>query len=336
MKIAKLASITTSMVVLIILAILGLIVYTGQQEVMAKTEPLRRTDTRTPRPLALIMIAEHEGLFAKHEVDVDLHEFTAGKFALQAFLGGSLDVAVAGDIPVGLALLQAQQFLIVGEVLKNSNGEVRMVIRNIDGCRGITPESYFHANRRTIATSFGGGPQYFTVIFLRAHNISLSDVRLISQKPEEMPIALQNGSVDGIAIFDPAAWEAENRLGGAHCTFHDPGAYRQHYVIVAREKDVKPNIDPRLKKFMAALRDAETFITTNAASAQMIVGEKTGLGSGKIAEMWDKYEFGVVLDPDLARLLKEEADWHRNQANAIHLAYPDYAITIDRSLIDAQ
>jgi len=297
-------------------------------------KPLRVGYQNSPA-MALIMIADERKFFDAHHVRVDLKEFTAGKFALQAFLGGSLDVAVAGDVPTGLALLQGQHFVAVGEVLKGSHGAIRMVIRQKGGCQDVTPEKYFWDKHRSIATSFGGGPQYFTARFLNAHNIPLSQVKIISQAPENMVSAVTSGTVDGIAIFDPAAAKAEALLGVDHCTFPDPGVYREHYVIVTRPDELKPKPDARLRDFMAALRDAERFAAEHPLDAQKIVSQKTKIPADKVQQMWPEFEFGVALDPDLAKLWMAEADWHRSQPGAgAGLTQPDYAAATDRTLIE--
>jgi ABC-type nitrate/sulfonate/bicarbonate transport system substrate-binding protein len=299
-------------------------------------KPLRIGYQNSPA-MALVMVAEHEKLFDKRGVSVALQEFTAGKFALQAFLGGSLDGAIAGDVPIGLALLQGQQFLAVGEVLKNSHDEVRMVVRNPDGCSNLTPETYFSEKQRSIATSFGGGPQFFTIRFLEAHKIPLSEVKLISQQPQEMPAALQAAAVDGIAVFDPAAGEAESLLGSHHCTFPDPKNYRQHYVLVVRNGDIRPHPDPRLVRFIGALKDAEQFILAHPSEAQDIVGDKTKLGAARISAIWGEYQFGVTLDPGLAELWAQEADWHRSDPGAnVDLAHVDYTKILDPSVLNAR
>ena len=284
--------------------------------------------------MALVMIAGQQHMFKNHGVNVRLSEFTAGKFALQAFLGGSLDVAVAGDVPTELALLQGQHFKIIGEVLADSHAEVRMIVRHRGGCAGITPETFFVGHQRKIATSFGGGPQYFTAKFLAAHNISPEQVRLISQKPEEMPAAIVSKAVDGISIFDPAASTAEEQLGQDECTFPDPGTYRQHYIVIARDDEVMPPGSARLRAFLAALKEVAAFTSTNLIQAQEIVGTTTGLGAGRVAAIWPHYTFGIVLSPTLGQLLSEEADWDRQQAGqATSLAHPDYGQVIDASLL---
>ncbi|HEV3158275.1 MAG TPA: ABC transporter substrate-binding protein [Candidatus Baltobacteraceae bacterium] len=287
------------------------------------TAPLKVGYQNSPA-MALVIVADSEHYFAKHDINVELKEFTAGKFALQAFLGGSLDVAVAGDVPVGLALLQGQRLVTVAEVLKNSSAEVRVVVRQPGGCHGMTPASYFLGHKRKLATSFGGGPEYFTAQFFAANGIPPSEVELISQKPEEMPVAVDRGAVDGISVFDPAAGEAERLLGPDACTFPDPGRYRQHYVVVVRPAAFEPEPDRHVTAFIDALRDAEHFIKFHPAKARRIVAEKTGLKQEQVNSIWSRYQFGVTLDPSLRTLWAQEADWYHSRAANVPVPNPNY------------
>ena len=173
--------------------------------------------------MALLMVSEDQGFFDKHGVDVELKEFTAGKFALQAFLGGSLDVAVSGEVPVALSTLQGSNFRVVGQVVERTINEVRVVARREPGLEDAS--KYFKAKKRKLATSFGGGPEFFTYNFLKKYGIAATEVELISQKPEDMPASLASGSVDAIAIFDPFARFAERSMGDKGVTFADPSIY---------------------------------------------------------------------------------------------------------------
>src|ERR1035441_6281221 len=60
-----------------------------------KSEPVT-IGIQTSPAMALVMVAKDKLFFQEEGVDADLKEFTAGKFALQAFLGGSLDFAPNG------------------------------------------------------------------------------------------------------------------------------------------------------------------------------------------------------------------------------------------------
>lgn len=299
------------------------------------SEQKLRVGYQTSPAMALIMVAQDRKLFEQAGADVDLREFTAGKFALQAFLGGSLDVAVAGDMPTGLALLQGQKLAAFAEVIRNSTDEMRMVVRRDGPCDPNGPERYFLSGRpKKIATSFGGGPEYFTVTFLRRAGVPLNRVTLISQTPAEMAGALAKGDVDAIAIFDPAATTAERMLAGAGCTFADPKVYRQHYIAVARPEAVGDKVDPRLKAFVRGLRLAEAYVADHPAEAKAIVQRKTSMDPETLDALWAKLDFGVTLDPKLPRLWMEQEDFHTSKPNAsFPRPGPDFnAALTDRAL----
>jgi ABC-type nitrate/sulfonate/bicarbonate transport system substrate-binding protein len=144
----------------------------------AAPEPQGQPAASSPRPnlpkltvgiqvspaMTLVMVAEDGGFFDRAGVDVEIKEFTAGKFALQAFLGGSLDIAISGEVPVTLSTLQGNKFRVIAQVVERTINEVRVVARREAGLD--TPETYFGAKKRKLATSFGGGPEFFTYNFL--------------------------------------------------------------------------------------------------------------------------------------------------------------------------
>src|SRR5262249_44904331 len=117
--------------------------------------------------MTLLMVAKDEGFFSQQALDVDLKEFTAGKFALQAFLGGSIDFAVSGEVPVCLAALQGNQIRVVAQVVEKTVNEVRVVaLKDEQASDPGNAGAYFKRKKRKLATSFGGGPEFFTYNFL--------------------------------------------------------------------------------------------------------------------------------------------------------------------------
>jgi len=129
--------------------------------------------------MALVMVAKDKQFFEQQGLDVELKEFTAGKFALQAFLGGSLDFAVAGEVPVTLSTIQGSDFRVVTQVVEKTINEVRLVARR-DGS-ATDPKAFFASKKRKLATSFGGGPEFYTYNFLKKFGISPSSVEIVSQ-----------------------------------------------------------------------------------------------------------------------------------------------------------
>lgn len=186
--------------------------------------------------MTLVMVAQDKGFFKEEGVDVEIKQFTAGKLALQAFLGKSLDFAVSGEVPVALASLQGNEIKVVSQVVENTIKEVRVVARK-DGVLN-DPKKYFKAKKRKVATSIGGGPEFFTYEFFNRYGIGKDEVEIISQSPQDMPAALEAGSVDAISIFDPFAFIAEKKLKEKAITFADESLYSEFYVLNAHPEQL--------------------------------------------------------------------------------------------------
>lgn len=275
---------------------------------------------QTSPAMALVMVAKDEGLFEAQGLDVELKEFTAGKFALEAFLAGSLDFAVSGDVPAALAAMQGHRFVVPAQVVRKTVNEVRVVAKR-DEHAGSARE-YFTAKKRALATSIGGGPEFFTYEFLHSLGLSSDDVDIVSQKPGDMPAALVTGSVDAIAIFDPFAFIAERQLGKDAVTFTDGNVYSELYVIEAPE-----NVDAAaVEKLLHALTEAESFLENSPDEAKEIVMRYTGLDRATIDGIWSNFDFHIALTPELLEYWDREAAWAKDTGKVASDAHaPDFA-----------
>ncbi len=252
----------------------------------------------------LLFVANDKGFFKEEGLNVELVEFTAGKFALQAFLAGPIDLAASGEVPVTLASLQGNEFYIITQVVERTKNEVRVVAlkdSNLD-----TPEKYFKAKKRKLATSFGGGPEFYTYNFLKKYGIS--DVELISQKPEDMPVALQSGTVDAIAIFEPFAFFAEQKSGDKSITFKDDKIYSELYVLSAKRDWVIKN-PKAAEKILRALVKSGEFIEKNPGESKEILTKHTKLDKEAIGSIWSNFVYRPALNELLPNYLNAEARW---------------------------
>ena len=257
--------------------------------------------------MALVMVAEDEGFFDQAGIDVEIKEFTAGKFALEAFLGGSLDFAVSGDVPVTLSSLKGSKFVVPAQVVKKTTNEVRVVARKDFDLDSHNAKNYFKTKKRKLSTSFGGGPEFFTFEFLEKLNIQDNEIELISQAPKDMAASLISGGVDAVAIFDPIAFIIENQMGNKAVTFTDPNIYSELYVIEAQES-IKNNPEP-LKKVIKGLLAAEKFTAKNPERAKEIVIKYTKLDKSTVDGIWDNFDFKVALTPELLEFWDKQIDW---------------------------
>lgn len=289
--------------------------------------------------MTLVMVAEDKGFFDKSGVDVEIKEFTAGKFALQAFLGGSIDIAVSGEVPVTLSTLQGHKFRVLAQVVERTINECRVIVRKEEGLD--SPVKFFYAKKRKLSTSFGGGPEFFTYNFLKKHNISKNQVDLISQRPEDMPAALSNGTVDAISIFDPFARIAEIRMGEKGQTFTAPDIYSELYVVDVMQKtiDEKPEL---LKAFLKGLYEAQFFIQKNPEESKEILIKYTKLDRQIVDDIWNNFIFKPSLNHYFIEYTTAEAKWAIEKGSFPNstpipdfksIMYPDFLREIDADAV---
>lgn len=263
---------------------------------------------QTSPAMALVMVAKDKGFFEEQGLDVELKEFAAGKDALAAFLGGSLDFSVSGDVPVTLSILAGNKFVVPAQVVGKTKNEVRVVAHE-DGNLN-TADEYFKTKKRKIATSIGGGPEFFTYEFLNKIGVTKDQIEIIAQKPGDMPAALTSGSVDAIAIFDPFAFISEKQLGDTSITFTDESIYSELYVLEAKDSVMQ---DPAiLEKTLKALIEAEAFTKDHPEEAKTIVMKYTKLDKVTIDGIWNSFDFQIALTPQLLDYFAREAVWAKD------------------------
>lgn len=277
--------------------------------------------------MTLVMVAKDKGFFLEEGVDVEVKEFTAGKFALQAFLSGSIDYCVSGEVPVCLATLQGNQIRVVSQVVENTTKEVRVVARK-DG-NEKDAKTYFRAKKRKLATSFGGGPEFFTYNFLQHEQIAAGEVEIISQTPQDMPAALETGSVDAISIFDPFAFIAEKRLGDKVVTFADAALYSEFYVLNARPEQTEKSPEV-IEAILRAFVTAGDFIEKNPDESKQIMQKYTKLDRDVIDGIWQNFAFRPALVQKLLEYWHAQAIWAKDTKKVT----PDTQIPNFRTIVD--
>ncbi|MFA6254357.1 MAG: ABC transporter substrate-binding protein [Candidatus Paceibacterota bacterium] len=253
---------------------------------------------------ALAKVAIDEGFFKQEGLNVKVNEFTAGKFALPALLGGSLDLITVGELPVTLATLNGEKLSIVGEI---SNDSFPMVLRK-EGQTVFDPQTYF-STKRKIATSVGGGPEFFAAEFFKKYNIKPSQYEVINMAPPDMPTALANGNVDGIAIFEPYTSFALQKVGADNVfILADSSLYSESAVIVGRSDFVAKN-EQTIEKFLSALSKSENFIKQNKNQSIGIMSAFTKLDVATLTSIWPLMSLHLDLSQRLVSTMNNEAQW---------------------------
>jgi len=260
---------------------------------------------------ALALIASEKGYFRQSGLDVELSDFPSGKRALvEGLLPGNVDIALSAEVPVAAAALRGEKFKLVASTFTASN--VNRVIARRDA--GIEKPADLAGKR--VATQKHSAVHYFLHLFLMENRLSGSDVRLSFTRAEELPSALEWGTIDAFSMREPYISQAAERLPNNHMIFAAPGVYKQYDVVVTSVElqKQKPVV---IDKFLQGLKMAERFIKEHEHEAQIIVAYKLGTSVETVAADWEEYSFQIGMDQPLLLLLEDISRWMKAEGQPI-------------------
>lgn len=253
----------------------------------------------------LLWVAVDKGFFAEEGLSVQVQEFAAGKLALQALLGGSLDLVTPAEFPVVLASVNGEKLSILTQV-NETNGGFPMILRK-EG-NEFNSTTYF-AKKRKIGIVVGGGPEYFTQDFFKKYQIKPSQYEIVGMKAEDLPIALVNGSVDGMAIFEPFTHFAIERAGAENLfVIYGKDLYSET-IVLAGKTDWVSSHQEETTRFVQALKKSYNFIKNHPEEAMASVALHTKLDLATVKSIWPTFTFELGLQKKLISTMEAEAKW---------------------------
>lgn len=246
-----------------------------------------------------IVVAQSEGYFTEEDITLEAVKFTSGRRALEALIGGQLDVAFMAEYPVAIAALRDQPF---GTFTTLSRYTANRIISK--GSIGFEDPSSLEGKK--IGTTMGSNTQFFTEALLTKFGVN---AEVINVSPPDIVPALARGDIDAGVMFPDFYPAAKKALGDDYREFRSD-AYISWFVLSATPEMLNDRPD-ELAAFVRALVKAEEFIKTNpdAAIADLATATEGLLSVEVIKEMFPEAEYEIGLDNGLLDILETEANW---------------------------
>jgi ABC-type nitrate/sulfonate/bicarbonate transport system substrate-binding protein len=249
---------------------------------------------------ALVYIAQEQGFFKRHGLDVSLEKFQTGAFAVNGLISDKVDVATASGFVLALQGFKSPDLRVVAAI--SSTDIVELVARRD---RGIAkPEDLrgklIGVTKNTIA-------EFFLNTFLSFNGILRGEVRTVDFKPSDFVKALTEGKIDAAVCFPP--WDTAKRdLGQNGVSWPIQGGQDYYLLLIIRDELIKTR--PRaVEGVLRGALDAEDFLRKHESEAQAIIERTVGLDRASVASTWAKTHFRVGLDQALLTLMEDEARW---------------------------
>ena len=246
-----------------------------------------------------IVVAQSEGYFAEEDITLETVKFTSGRRALEALIGGQLDVAFMAEYPVSIAALRDQPFGTFTTLSRYTAN--RMISKASIGFEDPTS-----LEGKKIGTTMGSNTQFFTEALLTEFGVN---AEVINVSPPDIVPALARGDIDAGIMFPDFYPAAEKALGDDYREFRSD-AYIAWFVLSATPEMLndRPN---ELAGFVRALIKAEEFIKTNPDGAMAALETATEglLSMETIKAKFTEAEYEIGLGKGLLDILETQANW---------------------------
>lgn len=248
---------------------------------------------------APIAVALAEGYWDGSAAEVKAQTFTTGREALEALLGGQLDIAMLAELPAVTAALNEADFLVVADFARYER--YRVITTSDSGIQSLED-----LDGRTVGTTLGTNMQYMLDQIAETKGIT---VKTVNAAPTDLVAVLDRGDIDAAVMFESFYPGAKKALGDRYVEIPFDG-YTSHLLIVVAGDFAKKN-PGTVQSFVDGLARASMLITDNPSAAQEAVANQLGQNTNLdvIRSVWDEYDFKLQLDDGLVDIMTAEGQW---------------------------
>jgi NitT/TauT family transport system substrate-binding protein len=255
-----------------------------------------------PDPIcALIYIAQQQGMFKRHGLDLAITNYQAGAYAVNDLLADKVDVATATGFVLALQGFKRPDLRTIGAI---SSADTNEVVARTDS--GIKKPADLRG--RLIGVSKGTANEYFLSTFLALNGVLPAEVRTVDIKPADLVLVLSEGKIDAAVCFPPFSDTMKKNMSNRTVSWPVQGGQDYYFLLIIRDDLIKARPLAVTNLLKGAL-EAEDFLRKHESEAQAIVERSLGLGHASVASAWSKTRFRVRLDQALLTLMEDEGRW---------------------------
>lgn len=250
-----------------------------------------------------------------------------GRAASAQLVSGAADVATGSETQ---ALLNSVGQPDLRIILTLAECRYRLVARRSAGIRKIAD-----LRAKPVGTTRNTSAEYFLSRMLGAARLTESDIRVVALEGEAMPAALAQQQVDAIAIWEPHAQNAIDRLGSDALVLENPSVYRERFNLNTTLQ-VLSDLDKRraLINLVRAVVRVSSHLENSPRDLIPTLAKAIAIPEPVISKVWGQFRFPATLDePRLRSVLETMEPWAA--AISQRQPRPQAALTtlIDRSVL---
>lgn len=222
---------------------------------------------------SLLAIADDQGLWEKHGVDITTTSFTNGPLQIQALGTGDLDFGYIGPGAIWLPASGQAKIVALNTLGRADRVVAQPGINSIEDLRG-----------RTVAVPEGTSGDMILTLALQKAGMTKADVRIVAMEPAAIITALSSKQVDAAGIWYPALATVKQRVPdlvelATNQDFEQTVAFPTAFVA---GNDVVSGEQEKVQRVLKVLREAIAFRAANPDEAVRLTADFTALDPAQV------------------------------------------------------
>jgi ABC-type nitrate/sulfonate/bicarbonate transport system substrate-binding protein len=256
----------------------------------------------TNRPFAaLVVIADQQGLFAAHGLDVDVRKYPTGPAAIKDMLAGTIDVCMSADFGYANTSFSDDDFAVVCGIAHDVDHQI--LTRKGSG---IATPSDLTGKRVGVLKGAAQFP-FMLARLLEESGVASSAVRVMEFESDAIAQALIDGQADAIVTWRPISTADRPVLDGRVELMPMAGVGDTWSLLAVRPGTIAGRSDA-VNGLLAALVDAQSWAEQHPDAA--VQTTRTFFGQqDAYPEGWPAEALYVDLSQTAVVRLEEEAKW---------------------------
>jgi NitT/TauT family transport system substrate-binding protein len=232
-------------------------------------------------------VAQQEGLFKKHGLDVRINTGPSGSAMVSFLVNGQIESAFGSEI-AGVSNHNLDPNVVVVAQATRLVRWIAVVGRNIDTLDQL--------KGKKVGVARGSGGEVFWLAMLDKLKLNPADYTVVNVEAPEMVAALERGNIDAYAVWEPWVTRGLAAVKNTKVLKDQEGILEQGVYIYMNLGWIRKNPAPA-ESFMRALVEATDVINKDRKRAAKDVSEfLKNLDPPLVEQLMTKLRFEVVLD----------------------------------------
>jgi ABC-type nitrate/sulfonate/bicarbonate transport system substrate-binding protein len=240
-------------------------------------------------------VAQQEGLFKKHGLDVRINTGPSGSAMVSFLVNGQIESAFGSEI-AGVANHNLDPNVVVVAQATRLVRWIAVVGRNV--------ESLDQLKGKKVGVARGSGGEVFWLAMLEKLRLNAADYTVVNVEAPEMVAALERGNIDAYAVWEPWVTRGLAAVKNTKVLKDQEGILEQGVYIYMNRAWIQKNPGPA-EGFVRALAEATDLINHDRKRAARDVSDfLKNLDPPLVEQLMTKLKFEMVFDDFTVSLLR--------------------------------